>query len=226
MVSLASNPAKGDQKNRSDVGILHPANGNTHSEMEQVKDEFAIRLRTHEAAAAIEELFRTHYQPLCNYARYFLKDKDESEEIVQGIFYRLWQKRQSVHFSTSVKSYLFTAVRNNCLKRINHMKVKNEYREMILSGSEHSSYETADRVMSRELEKQIKAAMDGLPEQCGLIFRLSRHGNLTYAEIAEHLDISVKTVENQMGKALRILREKLKSYLPAALLFLINLLNG
>jgi RNA polymerase sigma-70 factor (ECF subfamily) len=70
-----------------------------------------------------------------------------------------------------------------------------------------------DRVIGKELEEQIKNAIENLPEQCRLIFTLSRQSGFKYIEIAEHLEISVKTVENQMGKALRVLREKLKSYL-------------
>lgn len=194
--------------------------------MEQIESEFAVKLKTDEAATALEGLFKAYYTPLCSYACYFLKDKDESEEIVQGIFYQLWEKRRSIVISVSIKSYLFTAVRNNSLKRINHMKIKNEYRENVINSSEKSADNTTDKVVSKELEAQIEVAIDGLPEQCGIVFKLSRHGELKYSEIAEHLEISVKTVEKQMGKALRILREKLKAYLLILVYFLISTLNG
>lgn len=189
--------------------------------MEQREAEFAVKLKTDEAAA-IEELFKTYYQQLCNYACYIINDMDEAEEIVQGIFYQLWEKRHSTKITTSVKSYLFTSVRNSCLNRIKHIKIKNEYRENVLITSQKSSDNAMNRIISKELEEQIKQAIDGLPEQCGAIFKLSRHADLKYAEIAEHLDISVKTVENQMGKALRILREKLKNYLVILIIILIN----
>jgi RNA polymerase sigma-70 factor (ECF subfamily) len=193
--------------------------------MEYIEVDFGRKLKTNEAGAAVEELFRTYYQPLCNYAFFFLKDIDESEEIVQGIFYNMWEKRASTEINTSVKSYLYTSVRNNCLNRIKHLKIRNKHRESVIISSERSSDNAMHRIISKELEVQIKSAIDGLPEQCGLIFKLSRHGDLKYAEIADHLDISVKTVENQMGKALKILREKLKSYLILLIFILINSLN-
>lgn len=161
----------------------------------------------------MEKIFRTYYLQLCNYAYVFLKDTDESEDVVQGVFYQLLRKKDSTDITTSLKSYLFTAVRNTCLKRITHLKVRNEYKENIIHLSTNNSNATMDKIMSRELEDQIKDAIENLPEQCRLIFTLSRQSGFKYAEIAEHLKISSKTVENQMGKALKVLREKLKSYL-------------
>lgn len=161
----------------------------------------------------MEDLFRTHYLQLCNYAFIFLKDTDESEDVVQGVFYQLWKKKGSTEITSSLKSYLFTAVRNTCLKRISHLKVRNEYKENIIRLNKKDSNNTMDKVLGRELEVQINNAVEDLPEQCRLIFTLSRHSGFKYAEIAEHLKISVKTVENQMGKALKVLREKLKGYL-------------
>jgi RNA polymerase sigma-70 factor (family 1) len=161
----------------------------------------------------MEDIFKTHYLQLCNYAYIFLKDTDESEDVVQGVFYQLWKKKDSTEITTSLKSYLFTAVRNNCLKRISHLKIRNQYKENIVHLDDKGSNHTMDKVIGRELEEQIKNAIENLPEQCRLIFTLSRQSGFKYNEIAEHLEISVKTVENQMGKALRVLREKLKSYL-------------
>lgn len=161
----------------------------------------------------MEKLFKTHYLQLCNYAYLFLKDTDESEDVVQAVFYQLWKKKDSTEITSSIKSYLFTSVRNTCLKRINHLKVRNEYKEHVIHLDHRNSNHTMEQMMSRELEDQIKDAVENLPDQCRLIFTLSRQSGLKYAEIAEHLKISVKTVENQMGKALKSLREKLKNYL-------------
>lgn len=196
--------------------------------MRETGMKFELKLETEAIyAAALEELFKTHYLQLCNYAYIFLKDTDESEDVVQGVFYQLWKKKDSTEITTSLKSYLFTAVRNNCLKRISHLKIKNQYKETVLHMDDKGSNNTMDRIVSRELEEEIKRAIENLPEQCRLIFTLSRQSGLKYTEIAEHLEISVKTVENQMGKALKVLREKLKSYLiPIASWSLIILLNG
>src|SRR6185295_11194242 len=120
-----------------------------------------------EAAAindvVMEDLFKTHYLQLCNYANVFLKDTDESEDVVQGIFYQLWKKKESTEITTSIKSYLFTAVRNTCLKRISHLKVRNEYKETIIHLYNRDSNHTMEKVIGNELEEQIKNAIENLP---------------------------------------------------------------
>ncbi len=168
-----------------------------------------------------EELFRSHYKRLCNYAYTLLNDNDESEEAVQQVFIQLWEKRNVMEINFSVQAYLFRAVRNNCLNKIKHQKVKQAYTDEILqlnneSAGTHISYQ-------EELKDQIHKAIESLPEQCRLIFKLSRYEELKYSEIAKELNISIKTVENQMGKALKVLREKLKDYLVILIfLFILN----
>jgi RNA polymerase sigma-70 factor (ECF subfamily) len=160
----------------------------------------------------IESLFRSHYDPMCNYAFTILKDKDDSEEVVQQVFIHLWERRHLMEINTSIQSYLFRSVRNACLNRIKHAKVRSVYAEEISAIAQNS--EPADQISTqKELQKQIHSAIDSLPEQCRLVFKLSRFEELKYSEIAEQLGISVKTVENHMGKALRIMREKLSDYL-------------
>ena len=169
---------------------------------------------------AIEMLFKTYYQPLCNYAYTFLRDKDEAEEVVQAAFINIWDKRAEINIQTSVKSYLYRAVRNSCLNVIKHQKVRKEH-EAHEAAMGEPVYEGATQgVIASELERKITAAIKELPEQCRLVFQLSRFEELKYAEIADQLDISVKTVENHMGKALRIMREQLKDYLPLLLIFM------
>jgi RNA polymerase sigma-70 factor (ECF subfamily) len=171
---------------------------------------------------AFEMIFRTYYQPLCSYAYTFLQDKEEAEEIVQGTFLSVWEKRQTIAIHTAVKPYLYAMVRNACLNVIKHEKIKQKHaaEEIALSPISHDS--VAHAVATSELEVKIHQAMEKLPEQCRLVFKLSRFEELKYAEIAEQLSISVKTVENHMGKALKIMREQLKDYLP----LLIVLMNG
>jgi RNA polymerase sigma-70 factor (ECF subfamily) len=170
--------------------------------------------------SAIEMLFKTFYQPLCQYAYSFLRDKDEAEEVVQSAFVNIWDRREELTIQTSVKSYLYRAVRNACLNVIKHERVKKEHETHELAQGEPVHEGTSEGVMMTELERRIAAAMKALPEQCRLVFQLSRFEELRYAEIAEQLNISVKTVENHMGKALRIMREQLKDYLPLVLLFI------
>ena len=163
---------------------------------------------------AYEQMFKTYYQTLCNYGCSMLKDMDEAEEVVQNVFYNLWQKRESLQISSSVKSYVYRAVHNDCLNKIKHGKVRKIYADDYKS-TVGSSYEDSSKILeAKELAIRINEAIDSLPEQCGNVFRLSRFEQLKYSEIAEELNISVKTVENHMGKALKILRERLKEFLP------------
>lgn len=174
---------------------------------------------------AFEMLFRTYYQPLCNYAFTFLQDREDAEEIVQSTFILVWEKRETLAIRTSVRPYLYAMVRNACLNVIKHEKIKEKYalEEIALANRSHDS--VAHTVAFHELEYRIKVAMAELPEQCRLVFKLSRFEELKYAEIAEQLNISVKTVENHMGKALKIMREQLKDYLPLILVLLNGFLN-
>ena len=169
--------------------------------------------------SAFEMVFRTYYRPLCQYAYSFLNDRDEAEEVVQAAFINIWDKREQVEIQTSLKAYLYRIVRNSCLNVIKHEKVKKQHvaHEMVHAESTHEG--VTQSVISSELEERISIAMKALPEQCRLVFQLSRFEELKYAEIADQLNISVKTVENQIGKALKIMREQLKDYLPLFLIF-------
>lgn len=172
--------------------------------------------------SAFEMLFRTYYRPLCQYAYSFLNDRDEAEEVVQSAFINIWDKRSQVEIQSSVKAYLYRVVRNSCLNVIKHEKVKQQHvaHEMVHA---ESTYEgVSQSVISSELEERIADAMKALPEQCRLVFQLSRFEELKYSEIADQLNISVKTVENQIGKALKIMREQLKDYLPVFLILFVK----
>lgn len=169
-----------------------------------------------------EMFFRAYYQPLCNYAYTFVQDRDEAEEIVQSVFMAFWEKREAIEIKVSPKSYLYTMVRNACLNVIKHEKIKQRHAGEELAVAERSHDGVTQRVITAELEGRIHEAMETLPQQCRLIFKLSRFEELKYSEIADQLNISIKTVENQMGKALKIMREQLKDYLP----LIIVLMNG
>jgi RNA polymerase sigma-70 factor (ECF subfamily) len=161
-----------------------------------------------------EWIFRQYYQGLCNYANMWLRDMDNAEEVVQNTFVRLWEKKDGINIDTSVKSYLYKAVYHASLNEIRHKKVKEDYANM---QKEEQTTEADSRGNARELENKIEKALLTLPEQCRLIFSMSRFEELKYREIATVLNVSVKTVENQMGKALRLMRENLADYLSIIL---------
>lgn len=170
--------------------------------------------------SAFEMIFRSYYQPLCRYAYSFLEDKEEAEEIVQSAFITIWEKRKGLDIQTSLKSYLYRMVRNACLNVIKHEKIKQQHVAHELAVTESSYESVTQKVYATELELKISEAMKALPEQCRLVFQLSRFEELKYQEIADQLQISVKTVENHMGKALKIMREELKEYLPLLIIFM------
>ncbi len=170
-------------------------------------------------------MFKNYYQPLCRYANTFMNDSDEAEEIVQGSFITIWEKRQTIDITTSVKAYLYRAIRNACLNQIKHQKVKKLYADHELKTGEKYSEATDQSTLRDELENKIQAAIKTLPEQCRIIFQLSRFEELKYQEIADQMNLSVKTVENQMGKALKIMREQLRDYLPLIAILMNGLLD-
>jgi RNA polymerase sigma-70 factor, ECF subfamily len=167
---------------------------------------------------AFEMYFKNYYQPLCSYAYSYLQDREDAEEVVQATFLSVWEKRNTLNIKSSAKSYLYAMVRNACLNVIKHNKIKQKHagEEVALASPGYES--VSNTIAAMELETRIQAAMEKLPEQCRLVFKLSRFEELKYAEIAAQLNISVKTVENHMGKALKIMREQLRDFLPTILL--------
>jgi RNA polymerase sigma-70 factor (ECF subfamily) len=180
----------------------------------ETKDDFRINSR-----ADFETLFKSHYSALCSYANQFLKDVDAVEEVVQEVMFKVWTHRESLAIDTSMKSYLFRAVRNGCLNVLKHMKVREEYKAWQEHQGDESHLSKEDEMIASELEQKIRGAIDRLPMERRKVFILSRYDGLTYSQIAKKLGISVKTVENQMGKALKSLREELSDYLPWLLVF-------
>ncbi|TLU99120.1 RNA polymerase sigma-70 factor [Dyadobacter luticola] len=164
---------------------------------------------------AFELTFRTYYPRLCHYACSLLKDEEESEEVVQTVFFTIWEKREYLEITLSLKSYLYRAVHNHCLNRFKHASVREVHREHTLNFASQSYESVTEVIHANELEERIEKAVSTLPEQCQKAFRMSRFEELKYQEIADRLEISVKTVENQIGKALKILRVELADYLPA-----------
>lgn len=169
---------------------------------------------------AFEKIFKIYYKPLCHYAYSFLTDGAEAEEVVQNTFVKIWERRSTIQVQTSVKAYLYSMVRNSCLNVIKHERVKQEFAKDHQYVSETSRPVVEEKMISNDLESKIYEAMRALPEQCRLVFQLSRFEELKYQEIANQLEISVKTVENQMGKALKTMRLHLKEYLVLVLLFI------
>ncbi|NSL88729.1 RNA polymerase sigma-70 factor [Chitinophaga solisilvae] len=160
---------------------------------------------------SFEELFRENHAQCIAFATHYMGDSHAAEEVVQQVFLRLWEKRDSITITGPVKAYLFSAIRNTAISQWRKDNVRSD-RETQYSNIKDVAIGASDEV--RELERLYLRALDMLPERCREVFVLSRQQQLKYAEIAATLNISVKTVENHMGKALKILHQELKEYLP------------
>jgi len=156
-----------------------------------------------------ESLFRSSYVSLVRYAKTLIKDHDSAEEIVQDLFYRLWQDKEKLNIESSLNGYLFRSVHNKCLHFIEHNKVVERYAEEMSFRQPDKQESPSDILQYRELQARISRILERLPERCGQVFYLSRFEGLKYTEIAEKLSVSVKTVESNMGRALKEFRKEL-----------------
>ena len=170
-----------------------------------------------------EQFFKENYSPLCRFAFSFLKDADDAEEIVQNSFVKLWKEKDQITVKTSLKSYLYTAVRNSCLNELKHIDIKETYKQHNKIELNRST-SLENEIEANELQEQINIAIEKMPEQRRKIFKMSRFEGLKYKEIAKKLEISPKTVENHMGLAMKFLREELKDYLH--ILFVLFFIEG
>jgi RNA polymerase sigma-70 factor (ECF subfamily) len=162
---------------------------------------------------AFNYIFNMYYKGLVLYANKFLMDRDKAEEAVQGIFVKLWSIREEIIINTSLKTYLQKSVQNKCLDILKHKKVVQDYMDKTGREPVEPTDNSADLILFAELNEKIEYSIDNLPENCKEIFKLSRYEGLKYKEIAQKMNISIKTVEVQIGKALKKLRYDLKQYL-------------
>ena len=163
--------------------------------------------------ATLEMLFKSNFKGLCFFAFSYLKDHDVAKEIVQDAFVSLWEKRDTIDLSKPVKTYLSTTIRNKCF---NYLRDNKKFDKNILEIEElniHSHFNTSENLLNKELQKAINDAIEELPEKCREVFKMSRFENLKYQQIADVLQISIKTVETQMSKALQHMRIRLADYI-------------
>lgn len=179
------------------------------------EDTWARRLRAGDVGA-LEEAFRAYHPRLCAFVRHQVGSAETAEEIVQDVFLRVWERRTRLDPAGSLRALLYRACRNAALNHLAHRRVERLWERSQSAAPEPAAPSAEAGVRERELGDAIEAAVGALPEGCRLVFLLSRHHDLSYAEIAHTLDLSVKTVETQMGRALRSLRRALADFLTPA----------
>lgn len=160
-----------------------------------------------------EELFTTHYPSLLLLARKILLDASAAEDVVHHVFLQLWEKREKLQIKESLTAYLGKAVRNACMNYLKHQKVEENYAaSLLLKVSEEELSTTPSAILiGQEQVQEIKKSIDQLPDKCAQVFKLSRFFSMSNKEIALLLDISVRTVENQIYRALKILKEQVSN---------------
>jgi RNA polymerase sigma-70 factor, ECF subfamily len=174
-----------------------------------IRDIEIIRRIRQGDKAEFESLFRSSYVTLVRYAKSIIKDHDTAEEIVQDLFFKLWQNREKINIESSLNGYLFRSVHNKCLHYINHLRIVEKHVQASVSGQTATTEDPVDIIRYKELQQKINLILERLPGRCSLIFCMNRFDGLKYNEIAEKLSVSVKTVEANMGKALKEFRKAL-----------------
>lgn len=176
---------------------------------ENAADTLSVMTNSEEA---FKDLFVRMYKTLHYYAFTIVREETAAEEVVQTVFCRLWERKDRLLIRQTTEAYLYKAVYNESLNYLKTTRIRNGHQRNALQAT--GLTETADTHDLQRLRQQLQAALESLPERCRTVFQLSRMENMKYREIAETLGISVKTVEAQMARAFRILREKLSDYLP------------
>jgi len=177
----------------------------------QRDQELAKRIRKGDHGA-FEKLFRIYADPLCSFAADYVGGR-VAEDVVQTVFCDLWDRRDGWCPQSSVRAYLYRAVRNTALDRLDHQDVEQAWKEEEKErGQPHDKIAPLDNLQHQEMSRAMEQAVEALPERRRMIYRMARHHNMTYSEIATALDISPKTVENQMGRALKTLRNQLEMF--------------
>ncbi|MDR1437250.1 MAG: RNA polymerase sigma-70 factor [Candidatus Symbiothrix sp.] len=162
-------------------------------------------------------LFEKYYPGLLFYATQFLCE-DEARDVVQDVFMDLWNKKDTVTIGDKIQAYLYRMVYSHCINVLNHKKVESKYADAFIELHEHkaeffeleTSNDAVRKLEDKEISSEIDAAINTLPEKCREVFKLSYLHNLKNKEIAEIMDISLRTVETHRYKAIKLMREKLK----------------
>lgn len=169
-------------------------------------------------------LFHRYYKDLVLFAGTLIQDRAVCEDIVQNIFIRLWNEHEHLSISTSLKVYLISATRNGCLDYLRHLEVRKQYAKSILPQNFHSVQETEKYILYSELQQELKQALKLLNDLQRKCFILSRIHGLKYSDIADLLQISVRTVELKIAQAIQLLKKYLKTYLSMLVIYWLNIL--
>ena len=180
--------------------------------MEHTQHDLLLTRMRADDRSALRTIFEQHYRMVCSVIRRYIHDPGLEEDMAQEVFVRFWEKRHQIAVESNLSAYLRRMAVNEALA---HLRRKTRFApdELPEQLPAYTAGAADEQLHASEMQKAIDRAIAALPDRCRLIFQLSRHEDMSYREIADNLEISIKTVENQMGKALRVLREELAAYL-------------
>lgn len=174
--------------------------------------------------SAFSSIFLSYYRDLVLFATRFTRDQEAAEEVVQDVFVKLWEDHETININVSLRSFLLKSVQNKCIDMIRHRKIRNAHSNYVLENQPLFDCDTDNYIFCSELREQIETTLDNLPEELSTAFRMNRFKGLKYEEIAGVLNVSVRTIEVRIGKALKALRSQLKDYFfeMSALIWLLS----
>lgn len=185
------------------------------------EDEIVLQQRLSRGdETAFQETFEIYFKVLVLFATKFSLDKETAEDLVQDVFVRLYEQKDRLQFHSSLKAFLYQSVRNRCIDLIRSTKTREKHHVEIKAGTDVEGLNSEDLMLQSELEEKIYHSIKQLPDQCQLIFKMNRFEGKKNQEIADELNISKRTVETQISKALKILREDIYPYLKTIIIAL------
>lgn len=181
-------------------------------------DQLFRRIAWKDDEEAFQKLFFDFFPSLCVFAHRYVENWESCEDIVQDTFFKIWKNRKKLEINTSGRNFLLTSVRNSCVDYLRRKELEKSWQQE--SQERMALFASYELYSTIELEEMLNTALARLPEKIRIVFEKNRFEGMTYNEIASEQDISVKTVEAYMTKALKQLRIELKDYLPLILLLL------
>ncbi|MEK6478979.1 RNA polymerase sigma-70 factor [Catalinimonas sp. 4WD22] len=193
---------------------------------ENFDENLLIQLLRQGDEDAFEMLYNRYWEKMLTHAYHRTGSLETAKELTQEVFANLWRRRTQLNIKSSFAAYIFTALKYTLLDHIRAQAVKDKYVEAIKKTASETDNSTLDFIAFEELSKTLEEAINQLPERCRLVFRLSRMEHYSNQEIAKKLQISTKTVENQITKAIKILRANIQEFtISAVFLFIFDLLG-
>ena len=183
-----------------------------------MKDQIIIEGLERRDKVVFDYIFNYYYSSLCAFSMQYIDNRNSVEDLVQDFFVYLWVEAPRLKIKSSLKSYLFTAIKNRCLDYQKHHKITEKYRTFILFSTVNEADSTEQFFAESELRQAIQKSLLKLTPRCREIFELSRLNGLSNQEISDKLDISKRTVELQISNCLKIIRNELAEFLPFWLL--------